>query len=298
MLPKRYPIDGSEGYPRTTPMKLIVCGFPRTGTMSTHAALQMLGFNRTHHMIHVVMDPEGCEMAEWTRALDAKNRGDSGSFTKRDWDRLLGDCQACIDYPSALFAADLAQLYPDAKVVMVNRDPDKWYESVSETVAAIHTRPGLVRKAQRLWCWLLSARTREGAAFWRAIGVAEGNYNHFTEKDKAIAFMLRTYDECRAVVDEHRRIEWSVQDGWEPLCRHLGVDVPLVQDPVTGNMVTAPFPRINDRAMFQQNVERGAARMLAEANEVLFGLLGRGAVLGAVGYGAWTLWKMAAAARR
>ncbi|OAR00929.1 hypothetical protein LLEC1_00609 [Akanthomyces lecanii] len=97
-----YPIDGSEGYPRTTPMKVIVCGFPRTGTMSTltaytpslltdtnvletgtHAALQMLGFNRTHHMIYVVTDTENREMREWTRALRAKYRN-SGTFTKLD----------------------------------------------------------------------------------------------------------------------------------------------------------------------------------------------------------------------
>lgn len=51
----------------------------------------MLGFNRTHHMIHVVGDTENREMREWTRALRAKYRN-SSTFTKLDWDRLLGDC--------------------------------------------------------------------------------------------------------------------------------------------------------------------------------------------------------------
>ncbi|OAA43579.1 hypothetical protein ISF_09664 [Cordyceps fumosorosea ARSEF 2679] len=294
MLPKRYPIDGTEGYPRTTPMKLIVCGFPRTGTMSTHAALQMLGFNRTHHMIHVVTEPEGAEMPEWTRALRAKYRGE-GTFTKLDWDRLLGDCQGCIDYPSALFAADLVRLYPEAKVVMLNRDPDAWYESVSATVAAIRDPPSLLRRAKRLYCWLLCARLRGQAAFWQEVHFAEGGYDHFTEKDKAIGFMRASYDECRAAVAADRRIEWKVQDGWEPLCKHLGVEVPKVRDAKTGELVTAPFPRINDRAAFQQNVEIGVARMMAEANEVLFGLLGRGLAMAGLGYGAYMAWKFVAA---
>ncbi|OAA78767.1 hypothetical protein LEL_02253 [Akanthomyces lecanii RCEF 1005] len=295
MLPKMYPIDGSEGYPRTTPMKVIVCGFPRTGTMSTHAALQMLGFNRTHHMIHVVTDTENREMREWTRALRAKYRN-SGTFTKLDWDRLLGDCQGVIDYPSALFAADLAQLYPDAKVVMLNRDPEKWYESVSETVAAFQS-PGLLRRVKMLYCYLFAPPMRDMAGFWTEIHHAEGNYNHFKEKEKAIAYMQKSYDECRAVVDEERRIEWKVQDGWEPLCEHLGVEVPKVKDETTGEIVTAPFPRINDRAMFQQNVERNVQGMMARANEAVFGVVGRSVVLGAVGYGAYVAWKVTAARR-
>lgn len=34
MLPEQYPINGKEGYPRATPMRVIVCGFLRTGTYS------------------------------------------------------------------------------------------------------------------------------------------------------------------------------------------------------------------------------------------------------------------------
>ena len=49
----------------------------------------MLGFNRTHHMVRVITDDEGREVKEWTRALRAKYRG-QGTFTKLDWDRLLG----------------------------------------------------------------------------------------------------------------------------------------------------------------------------------------------------------------
>ncbi|KAM3508560.1 hypothetical protein MY11210_006668 [Beauveria gryllotalpidicola] len=294
MLPEYYPIDGSEGYPRTTPMKVIVCGFPRTGTMSTHAALQMLGLNRTHHMIQVGTDPDRRERQEWTRALRAKYRG-KGTFTKLDWDRLLGDCQGCIDYPSALFAADLAQLYPGAKVVMLNRDPDKWHESMCETLATLRAQSSLVSQLRQLYCYLFNGQMRDRASFWREIQHAEGGYDLVAEKDKAIAFMKQKYDECRDAVEEERRIEWTVQDGWEPLCKHLGVEVPMVEDRGTGKLVEAPFPRVNDRNMFQQNMELYMAHMVAETNDVVFSLLGRGVTLAAMGYGAYTVWRMAAA---
>ncbi|TQV91920.1 NAD dependent epimerase/dehydratase [Cordyceps javanica] len=300
MLPEHYPIDGSEGYPRATPMKVIFCAFPRTGTMSTQVALQMLGFNRTHHMTDVIGDGDGREAREWTRAIRAKYRGEGKPLSRRDWDRLLGDCQACVDFPSALFAADLARLYPEAKVVMVNRDPDKWYESLRSTVAAspaAMTWAGVAREAARAYSWLLCRRTREMARFWLAILFAAGTHEHFRDRDAAVAFMRSSYDECRAAVAEDRRIEWSVQDGWEPLCRHLGVDVPRVRDPVTGDMVPAPFPRVNDRAQFGQHSARDTGLMVADANQVLFGLIGRGVALAALGYGAHVVWKAVSAGR-
>ena len=41
------------------------------------------------------------------------------------------------------------------------------------------------------------------------------------------------------MVPKERLLEYRVQDGWEPLCRFLDVDVP-----------DAEFPRINDAAQF------------------------------------------------
>lgn len=250
----------------------------------------MLGFNRTHHMVQVVTDLEGREVKEWTRALRAKYRG-QGTFTKLDWDRLLGDCQGTIDYPSALFAADLARLYPEAKVVMVNRGPEKWYESMSETVGAFK-HPSLLRKLKEMYCRLVLPRMRDLESFWQEIRYAEGSHNFLTEKDKVIAFMRDKYDECRAAVPEERRIEWKVQDGWEPLCRHLGVDVPMVKDMATGEMVAAPFPKLNDREAYKRKHQRSMESMVTAANDVVFGLVGCGATAGAVAYGVYFVWKV------
>ena len=47
-------------------------------------------------------------------------------------------------------------------------------------------------------------------------------------------------DMVRGLVPKERLLEWSVQDGWEPLCQFLGKEVP-----------DEPFPHANTAAGFK-----------------------------------------------
>lgn len=47
-------------------------------------------------------------------------------------------------------------------------------------------------------------------------------------------------DMIRGMVPPGRLLEWGVEDGWEPLCKFLGKEVPDVE-----------FPRTNDAAGFK-----------------------------------------------
>ena len=64
--------------------------------------------------------------------------------------------------------------------------------------------------------------------------------NRFTldlhDKDAVIAAFEAHYAAVRATVPVDRLVEWTVADGWEPLCAALGVEVP-----------DDPFPRLNTR---------------------------------------------------
>ncbi|KAG6007302.1 hypothetical protein E4U21_006112, partial [Claviceps maximensis] len=123
---------------RQVPMRVIVHGAHRTGSMSTRTALHQLGLHRCYHMTDA-LDRLDTDAELWVRAIEAKfaagqggkdgGQG-AGKWTRQDWDRLYGDCQACVDLPSALFTLELAAAYPEAKVVLLNRDPEQWYESV------------------------------------------------------------------------------------------------------------------------------------------------------------------------
>ena len=45
--------------------------------------------------------------------------------------------QAVTDYPAALFYRELIDTYPEAKVILTNRNVDSWYEYVSQICTAV-----------------------------------------------------------------------------------------------------------------------------------------------------------------
>ncbi len=99
-------------------VKIIGAGFPRTGTLSTHAALTMLGYP-CYHMAEVAMRPAHIEA--W-HGLICKGH-------PIDWHDLFGEFEATVDAPAAFFWRDLLEAFPDAKVLLNLRDPESWYAS-------------------------------------------------------------------------------------------------------------------------------------------------------------------------
>ncbi len=60
-------------------------------------------------------------------------------------------------------------------------------------------------------------------------------------------------EEVRHTVPAERLFEWEPQDGWEPLCDFLAVDVP-----------SDPLPNVNDTAAFKEGITGGALAALNE----------------------------------
>ncbi|KAI0475544.1 hypothetical protein GGR56DRAFT_675665 [Xylariaceae sp. FL0804] len=233
----------------SVPMKVIVCSLPRTGTSSMKLALQQLGIHDVYHMTTYVDSPEDYKL--WEAAVNAKKNGKN--ISRAEWDQLLGACQAVVDAPGGYFAVELAEAYPEAKVVILNRDPEKWYVSISNTVQRVIRLRASVEYLE----WLLRPWTPvQGSAIIRLgnliakSGVGLGAYG----KAETLAFFRRYYADCRAKIPAHRRIEFQVQDGWAPLCRHLGVEAPGEASGPGGEWRTAPFPRVNDTDAFGARV--------------------------------------------
>lgn len=124
---------------RVVPMKVIVCGVNRTGSLSMRSALWQLGLHDCYHMQTLLRNLD-THPQQWIRAFEAKYTG-KGSFEKADWDHLLGHSQACCDLPSAVFSPELAAVYPEAKVVILNRHPELWYESTLLSIQKIVDPP-------------------------------------------------------------------------------------------------------------------------------------------------------------
>jgi len=68
-----------------------------------------------------------------------------------------------------------------------------------------------------------------------------------------IAVMDRWNDAVKATVPAERLLVWDPQEGWEPLCQFLGVEVP-----------GEPLPRLNDTASFREGIIGDALGVLNE----------------------------------
>jgi len=183
-------------------LKVIGAGFGRTGTASLKEALEMLGFGPCHHMIEVFLHPEQVQF--WDRAAEGKIA---------NWEELFNAYQSCCDWPSCSFYKELADFYPNAKVVLSLRDPKSWYKSVDATImrhlkAAAEGGPG--GPPGKFAAILISQR---------AFG------NDFSEANMIAAYE-RHNAEVRRSIPRERLLEFEAKDGWEPLCRFLGVKVP------------------------------------------------------------------------
>ena len=104
-------------------MKVIGAGFGRTGTTSLKAALERLGFDPCYHMTEVFAHPEHADF--WVAAW----RGEPV-----DWNGVLGDYEATLDWPACTFYEELMERHPDARVLLSVRDPERWYESTRSTI--------------------------------------------------------------------------------------------------------------------------------------------------------------------
>lgn len=214
--------DQSEATQHWDGLKIIGAGFGRTGTLSTKHALEELGFGPCYHMTELFEKP-GVD-AQW----DAIVRGEPV-----DWHAVFSGYQATVDWPACAFYKELMRAYPDAKVLLTVRDPEKWYESVSKTIYRVPGQnPDPTRSVHR---------NMIDALIWQ--GTFDGR---FEDKEYAIAVFLRHSEEVKQQVAAEKLLVYDVKEGWEPLCAFLGVEVPAGK----------AFPHVNDRANFVGNTRR------------------------------------------
>lgn len=116
---------------RTRPLQVICVGPPRSGTESLRLALLELGYSRVWHGFDVLLPGHEGDWACLTRLAKKKYGrhvadGDK-KFTATDFDTLVADCDCVTDVASSMFAAEMIEAYPDAKVILnYRRNIDKW----------------------------------------------------------------------------------------------------------------------------------------------------------------------------
>ena len=215
-------------------MKLIGAGFGRTGTMSLKIALETLGFSPCYHMTEVFAHPEHTWF--WISAW----RGEPA-----DWDGVLGGYEAAVDWPACTFYEELMKRHPDAKVILSVRKPERWYESVRNTIyelSVVIPRHPIYRIGYTLVSFFVfrgpGNRNLADEIIWQ--GTFDGR---FEDKHHAIEVFEHHNAEVQRRVPEDRLLVYDVKAGWGPLCEFLRVQEP-----------EEPFPRTNDAAEMQRRL--------------------------------------------
>ena len=226
-------------------MKLIGAGMPRTGTLTQKMALEMLGLGPCYHMVDVLADLDQAGL--WKRAVE----GDV------HWPEIFAGYQSTVDWPGGYFYRELAQFYPEAKVLLSVRDADSWEKSVRETVWATRNGESLIRLLSSAQA-LVNPRWRGftemvDALLWKGRGTFAAGHE---EPAQLIEAMLRHNEEVKATIPADRLLVWSVSEGWEPLCEFLELPVPGV-----------PLPHINDRVEFLNRIVDGSLAALTAWRE-------------------------------
>ncbi len=192
--------------------------------MSLKLALEQLGLGPCHHMEEVMNNPE--QLKYWRAAA----KGDA-----MNWEQVFAGYQSTVDWPGCHFWRELAEKYPDAKVVHTVRPIDNWWASYSKTIAMVLSKGGSGDVEHKM----------ETIPEMAHAIIADQTFGARCDDETAArkAFEQRSQD-VKSTIDPDRLLVFEVSDGWDPLCGFLGVPVP-----------DGPFPRSNDQDAFWELVK-------------------------------------------
>ncbi|KAI4136530.1 MAG: hypothetical protein LQ341_005566 [Variospora aurantia] len=259
--------------PRPKEMQVLALGMSRTGTYSMFTALGILGY-KPYHMAELKDTAPGTH-ALWVEALKAKYHDQTHGpatnnplhkpYARAEFDKLLGGYSAVTDIPCIMFAADLIAAYPDAKILITTRAEDTWVKSVSTLFNT------LLR-----WHW--SPLSRYDPVFpYDAPFHVQGYldilhivWNLWTggdwrDEDALRRTFRKHYALVRELVPPERLLEFDPREGWSPLCKHLGKQVPR----------DVPYPNLNDLPFtiwFHEQLWWATARKAAVSVAMTWGL--------------------------
>ena len=106
-------------------MKFIVAAYSKTGTKTLAKCLRTLGFTVDDLFEHFD------KKAFWQR-IYLSDPSDPTAQTPEIFKEMYENVDACTDTPSYLFWEQILEAFPEAKVILIERDEDKWVKSLEE----------------------------------------------------------------------------------------------------------------------------------------------------------------------
>jgi len=198
-------------------LQVVGAGLGRTGTASLKIALEQLGMGRCYHMGEVAANLSHAEL--WLQVVEGK----------LDWNEIFDNYGAAVDYPTCNFWEELAEYYPESKIILTVRDANDWFDSVYNTIMS----PKFLEHSSKGPLWEFHSKI-----------VLRDFGDRVHDRD----FMVRYFEDRNELIKKalpaERLLVYEVKDGWEPLCAFLGVSIP-----------TRPYPRVNTRKETEKIME-------------------------------------------
>lgn len=185
-------------------MRVVGAGLGRTGTHSLKLALTRLLGAPCYHMEEVFSH------LDHTAVWHAAYRGE-----QVDWDGILADYDAIVDWPGVGLWQQLADAYPDAVILLSTRkDAPTWLTSARATILDNSPENRLEDDPN------LPGFAPMGRAM---LDAWEPNWR---DDAAAMAAYERHNETVRREAPPQRLLEWQPGDGWQPLCAALGLPEP------------------------------------------------------------------------
>lgn len=136
-------------------------------------------------------------------------------------------------------AISLVPAYPDAKVIIVERDFEAWFKSwtVIQSLWASGNKLKMITKLENrcsIRAGIVSAKFNTG---W--VGVSR--IDQILDKETMRKAYNRHYAYIRETVPKELLLDFKLSEGWAPLCAFLGKQVP-----------EQPFPHVNEAAAYER----------------------------------------------
>lgn len=224
-------------------LQVIGVGLHRTGSMSVKAALERLGFGPCYHGMEALRRNRDGD--RWLAALEA-----DGNV---DWPDIFDGYRAAVDWPTTYFWRQLTTAYPDAKVLLTVRDLEDWWLSHVRMFQAGGEVVGEFTDEQRQWAEDSGFARMRAALDTIVPAMFDGR---LFEKEHCQRVFAEHVAQVRETLPEDRLLVFDVQEGWEPLCRFLGVDIP-----------DESFPRVNVGENLVVNIRTAMRLARAQSGE-------------------------------
>ena len=114
-------------------MEILALGMSRAGTESVKQALEQLGHGPIYHGWELNKPQNRHHGLVWGD-LTTRKYANKLPISRQDLDQVLGAYRGVTETPCIAFWEELMDAYPDAKILLVDRDLEEWYRSFETVV--------------------------------------------------------------------------------------------------------------------------------------------------------------------